>query len=134
MYIQGGPKKSLWCDLEEKFLRNSKIFFDGVLLSICSHLLKKLKLSKLCRKKSYGALKILEMACLKKVTLSKKRHIFFLLFLFLLKDNSYFCLDLKFQVSKLKNAIEVIKLSIWLQKCLFLKAYNFKTDWLSNVK
>ena len=28
--IQGGPRKSLWCDLEEKCLRNSKIFFDGV--------------------------------------------------------------------------------------------------------
>ena len=49
--IQGGPKKSLWCDLEEKCLRNSKIFFDGVFLFIYSHLLKKLELSKLCRKK-----------------------------------------------------------------------------------
>ena len=26
-YIQGGQKKSLWCDLEEKYLRNSKLFF-----------------------------------------------------------------------------------------------------------
>ena len=25
--VQGGPKKSLWCDLEEKCLWNSKIFF-----------------------------------------------------------------------------------------------------------
>ena len=31
--MQGGPKKSLWCDLEEKCLWNSKIFFDGVFLS-----------------------------------------------------------------------------------------------------
>ena len=31
--IQGGPKKSLQCDLEEKCLRNSEIFFDGVFLS-----------------------------------------------------------------------------------------------------
>ena len=43
-YIFGGKKstgwskKSLWCDLEEKCLRNSKIFFDGVFLSIYSHL------------------------------------------------------------------------------------------------
>ena len=36
--IQSGPKKSLWCDLEEKCLWNSKIFFDGVFLSIYSHL------------------------------------------------------------------------------------------------
>ena len=31
-------------------MRNSKIFFDGVFLSIYSHLLKKLELSMLCRK------------------------------------------------------------------------------------
>ena len=36
-------------DLEEKCLRNSKIFFDGVSLSMYSHLVKKLELSKLCR-------------------------------------------------------------------------------------
>ena len=48
--VQGGPKKSLRIDLEEKCLRNSEIFFDGVFLSIYSHLLKKLELSKLCRK------------------------------------------------------------------------------------
>ena len=52
--IQGGPKKSLWCDLEEKCWRNSKIFFDGVFLSIYSHLLKKLEISKLGRKKVIG--------------------------------------------------------------------------------
>ena len=34
--VQGGPKKSVWCDLEEKYLRNSKISFDGVFLSIYS--------------------------------------------------------------------------------------------------
>jgi hypothetical protein len=50
LYVQGGPKKKLWCDLEEKCLRNSKIFFDGVFLSIYSYL-KKLEISKLCRKK-----------------------------------------------------------------------------------
>ena len=77
MNIQGGPKKSLLCHLEEKCLRNSKIFFYGVFLYIYSHLLKKLELSKLCRKKS---LKILKMACSKKVTLSKKRQ--FILFFF----------------------------------------------------
>ena len=37
--------------IEEKCLRNSKISFDGVFLSIYSHLPKKLKLSWLCRKK-----------------------------------------------------------------------------------
>ena len=57
------------------------------------------------------------------VTLSKKRHIFFVLFLFLLQDNCYYCLVLKFQVSKLKIAVEVTKLSIWPQKCLFLKRF-----------
>ena len=59
------------------------------------------------------------MACSKKVTLSKREIFFFILFLFLLHDNSYFCLGLKFQVSKLKIAIEVTKLSIWSQKCVF---------------
>ena len=50
LYLQGGPKKSLWCDLDEKCLWNSKKNY-GVFLSIYSHLLKKLELSKLCRKK-----------------------------------------------------------------------------------
>ena len=53
-WIQGGPKKSLWIDLAEKCLRNTKIFFDGVFLSINSHLFKKLDLSKLHRKKVIG--------------------------------------------------------------------------------
>ena len=43
---KGWSKKRLWCNLEEKCLWNSKIFFDGVFLSIYSHLLKKLELSK----------------------------------------------------------------------------------------
>ena len=101
-------------------LRNSKISFDGVFLSIYSHLVKKLDLSKLCRKKSYGALKILKMASPKK-SFYQKRDISFFFFLFLVQDHSYFSLVLKFQVSKLKNAKEVIKLSIWPQKCLFFK-------------
>ena len=57
MDIQGGPKKSLClslCDLEEKCLWNSNIFFVGVFLSIYSYLLEKLELSKLCRKKVIG--------------------------------------------------------------------------------
>ena len=53
-YIQGGPKKSLWCDLEENCLWKSKTFFDGVFPSIYSHLLKKLELSKFNRKKVMG--------------------------------------------------------------------------------
>jgi hypothetical protein len=36
-------------------LRNSKIFFDGVFLSIYSHLVKKLELSKLRRKELWGS-------------------------------------------------------------------------------
>ena len=51
VHIQSGPKNSLWIDLEEKCLRNSKIFFDGVFLSIYSHRVKKLELSKSRRKK-----------------------------------------------------------------------------------
>ena len=50
--IQGVTKKSLWCDVEEKCLRNYKIFFDRVFLSVHSHLLKKLKLSKLWSSKN----------------------------------------------------------------------------------
>ena len=34
LVIQVGPKKSLLIDLEEKCLRNSKLFFDRVFLSI----------------------------------------------------------------------------------------------------
>ena len=45
------PKKSLLCDLEQKFLINSKIFFDGVFLSLYLHHFKKLEISKLCGKK-----------------------------------------------------------------------------------
>ena len=51
------------------------------------------------------------MACSKKVTLSKKRHIILFFFYFSCKK-IVSCLVLKFQVSKLKNAIEVTKLSI----------------------
>ena len=69
------PKKSLWCDLEEKRLRNSKICFDGVFLSIYSHLLNKLELSKLCGSKNP------EHRLFQKSHLSKKRHII-LLFLY----------------------------------------------------
>ena len=35
--IYNGQKKSLWCHIEEKCLGNTKIFFDGVFLSIYSH-------------------------------------------------------------------------------------------------
>ena len=52
--IKSGSKKSLWCDLEEKCLRNSKIFFDGVFLFSFLHLLKKSGLFKLCIKKVMG--------------------------------------------------------------------------------
>ena len=69
--------------------------------------------------KKLWALKILKIACSKKVTRSKNRKIYYVLFL--LQDNSYSSLVLKFQVSKLKIAIEVIKLSIWPQKSFFFK-------------
>ena len=52
---------------------------------------------------------------------SIKKETFFILFLFLLQDNSYSCLVLQFQVPKLKIAIEVTKLSFWPQKCVFFK-------------
>ena len=54
------------------------------------------------QKKSYGSLKLCILAGSKKVTLSKKKHIF--LFLFLLQDNGHFFIVLKFQVSKLQIA------------------------------
>ena len=59
------------------------------------------------------------MARSKKVTLSKKRQMFFVLSLFLLQDNSYSCLVLKFQVSKSKIAIEVTKLPIGCKSAYF---------------
>ena len=67
----------------------------------------------------YGPLKILKIACSKKVTLSKKRH-FFVLFLFLLQDN-YSSLVLKIQVSKLKKCSRGHKIINAATKVLFLK-------------
>ena len=87
---QGGPKKSLWCDLEEQCLRNSKIFYDGVFLSIFSHLLKKLELSKLCRKKLLGS-KNPENGFFQKQSAYQKRDIFFCSFLFLYKSWMAYC-------------------------------------------
>ena len=60
-------------DLEEKGLRNSKIFFDGVFLSMFSHLVK-LEFSKLHRKKLWGSKNPVD-GLFKKSQLSKKRHI-----------------------------------------------------------
>ena len=74
----------------------------------------KLELSKL-----WGS-KIPENGLLKKSQPINKETYFFVLLLFLLQDNSYYCLVSKFQVSKLQIAIEVIKFLIWPQKCLFL--------------
>ena len=54
----------------------SKIFFNGVFLSIYSHLVKKFELFKLCRKKVMGLKKPENR--LSKVTLSYMRHIFFI--------------------------------------------------------
>ena len=103
-------KKCLSCDLDENCLRNSKIFFDGVFLSIYSHILKKL----------WGS-KNPENGLFQKSHLIKKETYFFVLFLFMLQDNSYSCPVLRFKVSKLKIAIEVVKLSMRPLKRLFLK-------------
>ena len=97
---------------------NSKIFFDGVFLSIYSHFLEKLERSKLCKKKLWGSINP-ENGLFQKSHPIKKINIFFVPFL--LQDNSHSCLDLKFQVSKSKIVIEVTNLSIWPQKCVFLK-------------
>ena len=78
-----------------------------------------LELSKLFRKKKLWGSKNPENVLLKKITLSKKDTVFFTLFLFLLQDNNYTCLVLKFQVSNLKISIEVIKLLILPEKCVF---------------
>jgi hypothetical protein len=61
------------------------MYFDGVFLSIYSHLLKKFKLSKLCRKKVFGSknglwpeigLWPVKMACSKKSHPIKKKIFF----------------------------------------------------------
>ena len=62
--IQGGPKKVQDVIQRKGVGEILKYFFDGVFLSINSHLLNKLELSKLCRKQVMGLLK---MACSKKV-------------------------------------------------------------------
>ena len=59
--IQGGQKKFMMCSKGKVFVKFKNIFWWS--LSIYSHLLKKLELSKLFRKQSYGALKILNMDC-----------------------------------------------------------------------
>ena len=48
IHYTGWSKKKFTMWSRGKVLRNSKIFFDGVFLSIYSHLVKKFKLSKLC--------------------------------------------------------------------------------------
>ena len=98
-------------------MRNSKIFFDGVFLSIYLHILKKLEFSKLCRKNILDS-KNSENGMFQKSHLIKKETYFFQ---FMLQDVDYSSLVLKFQVSKLKSATEVIKLSMQPQKCVFLK-------------
>ena len=65
--------------------------------------------------------------CIQKILIIKKERYFFVLFLFLLQDNSYSFLVLKFQVSKLKIAIEVISINL-AAKVLIFKRFNFKTD------
>ena len=99
--------------VKKKFMNRSRgKVFEKVFLSMFSHLLKFL---------SYKALKSLTMACFK-ITLSKKRHILLSLF--------YFCCKIiVIHQFSFKIAIEVIRLSIWPQKCLFLKRLELQ-NWL----
>ena len=53
--VQGGQKKSLWCDLEEKCLGNSKKTINVVFLSVYLHLLEKLDLYELWKKTLWGS-------------------------------------------------------------------------------
>ena len=91
MYIQGVPKKSLWCDLEEKCLGNSNIFFDGVFLSVYSHLLKKLELYKLCGEKVMRLLKSWKWLVLSYLEIFQKNLVFFFPVLNLLQGR-YLCM------------------------------------------
>ena len=77
-----------------------KIFFYGSLSLHIFNSSQEVRAYEVMYKKSYGALK--------KVIRLKKEFFF----LFLLQDVIYSCLVLKFLVSKLKIAIELIKLSI----------------------
>ena len=110
----GWSKKKFMMYLEEKCLLNSKIFFDGVFLSIYSHLLSYIE-------KNLWSSKNPENGLFQKSHFIKKDTYIFVLFLFLLQDNSYSFLALKFQISKLEIAIEVIKLLMRPQKYLFSK-------------
>ena len=65
-------------------LRNSKIFLDGVFLSIYSHLFQKLELSRL-RKKKLWISKNPENGLFKKSQPIKKETYFFVLFCFYIK-------------------------------------------------
>ena len=95
-------------ELEEKCLRNSKIFFMLVMLYIFTSS-QEVRAFKLCRKKVMGSKNSENGMFIKSHPI--RRDIFI-----------YFCckiIVLKFQVSKLKIEIEVIELSIWPQMCLF---------------
>ena len=112
----GWTKKCLWIDLEKKCFRNSKIFLmESFSLYIYSHFLKKLDLLSYVDKKLLGS----KNPCSKKSPYQIRETKFFVLFLFLLQNESYSCLVLKFQVYKLQIGVEVTKWSILPQKCLF---------------
>ena len=92
--VQGGPKKvylrkSAW-EILKYFLIESFPLYTHIFSRIYSFLS--------YVEESYEALKILKMACTKKVTLSKR-----------------------YILSQVKIALEITKLIIWLQKCVFLK-------------
>ena len=86
---------------------NSKIFFDGVFLSIFSHLLKKLKLSKLCRKKVGILVITCRAAFLSHISRSNKPISFILLY-YLIWGLTYNLQPIKRIVISLKSKHYVI--------------------------
>ena len=123
IYIQGGPKKSLCMMWSRGKVWEILKYFLMEPFSLYIHIFSRSwSFLSYVEKKLWG-FKNPGNGLFQKSVLSKKRHIF------LLQNNSYSCLVLKFQVSKLKIAIRVTKLSIWPQKCVFLNAFNYKLIW-----
>ena len=109
--LHTGWSKNVYDVIQRKSVLEILKYFLMESFSICIHIYSR----------SQSFLSYVEKKLFQKSHPIKKETNFFVLFLFLLLDNSYSFLVLKFQFSKLKIAIEVIKLSISPQKCLFLK-------------
>ena len=82
-------------------MRNSKIFFDGVFLSIYAHLLKKLELSK----KKLWSSKIPKMACSKLVKNSKNNLSIFFPFLKFIQERDLIIKKNPFYVTFLGQSV-----------------------------